>query len=80
MSQVSRSEISTRRLPLRGKELEQWSTSRDHELQFMGKDNQNFVIQEVFSADTIIFSRIRGAIYPRAHNLGGELLPNIIMH
>jgi hypothetical protein len=27
----------------------------DHELQFMGKDNQNFVIQEVFSADAINF-------------------------
>jgi hypothetical protein len=25
----------------------------DHELQFMSKDNQNFVIQEVFSADAI---------------------------
>jgi hypothetical protein len=27
----------------------------NHELQFMGKDNQNFVIQEVFSADAINF-------------------------
>jgi len=25
----------------------------DHELQFMGKDNENFVIQEVFPMDAI---------------------------
>ena len=27
----------------------------DHELQFMSKDNQDFIIQEVFSADAINF-------------------------
>jgi hypothetical protein len=56
MSHVSLSEISTRRLPLGDRGLEQKSTSKEnYELQFMGEDDQDFVIKEVLTADTFSF-------------------------
>lgn len=51
MSHVSLSEISTRRLPLHDEDQNKGQPQGDHELQFMGEDNQDFVIQDVFSAD-----------------------------
>ena len=80
MSHVSRSEISTRRLPLHGKGLEPMRTSMGLRVTIHGRrrPGPHYLGCHFCGCNEVLTAR--DVDYSRAHDLRREFLPDIIMH